>query len=293
MQERPLTSPEGDSLFRFRLYSTEGVGLAVTQDERSYFLFDSAEYWSDLRQVSAPRELKCACKGHWFHATCLYHPTADGQDYRLLELRTQCAQCERTRTALSVEIDYGPTDSLYREPLSRCQAPDLKYRTRSLSSFWIPEDLHAFLAFLSQSGAYIQATQRIGQSRKLLPCTLEQALALTPPIPAFYVSPVPLQLPERIIPGGTAPPHDPWRAHECLEIASPTHMAYDGGLIGYLYNIRFADEYIENGHILAKSPAFRELARQAEDWLRAHYSGTRGKHCYDNATELHRLFGAS
>lgn len=44
----------------------EKVDIVTNEEERSYFILDSADYWYDIIQESYLREKKCSCKTSGF-----------------------------------------------------------------------------------------------------------------------------------------------------------------------------------------------------------------------------------
>jgi hypothetical protein len=81
-----------------------------------------------------------------------------------------------------------------------------------------------------------------------------------------------------------------WKRHEIVRIDSPMQIVW-GTKTGRLYELQFANEYVLEEQVRAKSPRFRELTTALVDWLKREFVSWRGPDCFDNPLEHKRLFG--
>src|SRR4051812_32331218 len=113
--------------FELRLLKDEGVGTAkCLRCARDYLILDSADYWFDVIQQGYPRASRCACKSTSFGLRFEYS-YRDGGEVRCIVVCSACSRCGKTKRQMHLEIDYGGTENLVRQPLAFCATPRILY----------------------------------------------------------------------------------------------------------------------------------------------------------------------
>lgn len=282
----------GAAAFEVRVQAEEGVAAArCTACNRNHLVLDSEDYWFDVIQSAMPRIRRCTCRAAAFALSCHYEYRTDG-DVRRVELRGACTSCSKARSLMSVDIDYGDTADLVDRPLHFCATPDLRYDLREATLYATPSDIAGIVAYLADAHGWTFACWRREEGH-WVPGALDAAAACDAVLAErylhIYASPALLDIrPEQVETARLEAAY--WKRHDVVRLSSATHMRFDRGA-GYLYYLKFANEYIDGGAVAPKSPPFRAATAALISWLGERFVSWRGKNCFDNADEHRRLFG--
>lgn len=294
---KEIQTDKNQDEFQLRLLKQDGVGLLTTRTSLNYLILDSIDYWFDLIQQSYPQKKKCTCQNDWFRVCFKYIPRQDSDDVRQVSVITVCTNCRKEKEQMAIDIDYSPTNELIDKPITFCEKPKIKYQLKDLNCFWTEVDLMRFLTFMMDElnfEAYCWFWNN--KKRFLEKTTLPRALEIINKKDNyhylnFYFS--------QNFPGfktfddqskGIYLQGDPWRNHEIIQLSSPTIMNY-GDYEGFLYYVKFCNQYIDKGIVKNKSQEFFNLTENIILWMEKNYVQYRGKYCYDNEKERTRLFG--
>ncbi|MBR6768161.1 MAG: hypothetical protein IKM34_01580 [Clostridia bacterium] len=154
IQKNMITS-DGEDEFQIRYIRNENVGVLTTRSEKSYFILDSQEYWYDLIQDQYPPKQKCSCKNDFFKVCFQYLTRKGTDDFRKVELVSQCTECGKIKNWASIDIDYSPSSQLFENAIPFCAQPKIKYKTHTVNGFWQTEQFYDLLEFLSQKQLFI------------------------------------------------------------------------------------------------------------------------------------------
>ncbi len=132
---KEIIAPNGEDEFQIRYLRDESVGILTSRSDKSYFLLDSKEYWYDLIQEQYPSKQKCSCKNDFFKISFAYTPRKGTDDFRAVELISQCTECKKIKTFGQIDIDYSPSSQLFEQPITFCEQPKIKYKTYSVSGY--------------------------------------------------------------------------------------------------------------------------------------------------------------
>ena len=152
---KEIVTPTGEDEFQIRYIRDENVGILTSRTEKSFFILDSREYWYDLIQEQYPNKQKCACKNDFFKISFAYTPRKETDDFRMVELTSECTECKRTKTFGQIEVNDSPSSQLFEEPISFCEQPKIKYKTYSVSGYWTQDSLLELTAFLAAKQPFI------------------------------------------------------------------------------------------------------------------------------------------
>ncbi|MBN8851082.1 MAG: hypothetical protein BGO55_28715 [Sphingobacteriales bacterium 50-39] len=279
-----IATNTGHQEFQLRLLKEEGVGLMTAATGLNYLILDSLDHWYDLIQDEYPKKKKCRCKNEWFHVKFDYTKREGTSDVKHIDVITTCTQCKKVSTAMSIDIDYSPTEELLTHPITFCEKPMIKYKFKNLSSYWKNQDLKDFLAHLfNDLQFYVYCWYWHGQQRYFEQVSYEKAIEI---ITAnhryldFYFSIRPVDRSEMDTfehENGIVIKNDRWRKLELIELSAPIHM------LGYglHYSIRYCTQYLDKGNVADKSSLFNEKISQFESWLKTRFNTHRGRNCYD------------
>jgi hypothetical protein len=281
-----IVTDHGEDKFQLRFMKEEGVGLLTTQSDRSYLLLDSLDYWYDLIQMGYPKKKKCRCKNEWFMVRLDYLPREATPDYKNISVITTCAHCSKVSTGMDLDIDYSPTDHLYRQPITFCEKPKISYQFSQLTAYWNSNNLKHFLTFIFDDlklQVYCWFYKYPDGIRYFEKVTYQKAfeiITVNHQYLNFFFSIQEIDLSEMIAgteERGVYLKNDLWRKNDLVELSSPTHI------LGYglLFYIHYCGQHLDKGKVVDKSPAFRALTNRLEQWLAIHFITKRGKHCYD------------
>ncbi len=260
----------GEEEFQIRFIRDESVGILTSRSDKNYFILDSVDYWYDLIQEKYPAKQKCSCKNDLFEIYFDYMPRKGTDDYRAVELISQCAECGKQKKFAQVDIDYSPSSQLFEQPISFCKQPKIKYKTYSVSGYWKEEDLSGLLEFLSKKQLLIYCWfwDVINKKRYVKRFTFEELKSYIfvekPRYLAIYFSAEPLEdvfcnaLSDD---SGIYIDRNLWRKREIIKIDAPIMVVAEGA--GNLYYMEFCSEYIDaEGKIISKSEHFCHLTKE-------------------------------
>ncbi|MFT3822546.1 MAG: hypothetical protein QM731_01450 [Chitinophagaceae bacterium] len=289
-----IITENGENEFQVRFIKQEGVGLLTTRNEINYLVLDSLEYWYDLIQNGYPKKKKCSCKNEWFYVRFDYVQRAGTDDIREVNVFTTCTSCGKLSKALSVDIDYSPTEELVAEPIHFCEKPDIRYKYSQLTSYWSGNDLKEVLHFIFNDlklHAYCWFFKHPEDNRFFEKVTFEKAMQIVTVNHRylnFYFSLVELDIAkysEHTDKRGVYLTDAIWRKEEIIQLSSPTVIAG----YGLLYYIHFCNQFLDKGNIRDKSEAFDEITKQVKNWLRLKFVTKRGANCYDGYEAYEKL----
>lgn len=290
---RALRCPScGGAAFEVRVQAEEGVAVArCVACDRSHLVLDSEDHWFDVIQAAMPRVRRCPCKSTAFALSCRYDYRPDG-DVRQVELQGTCTSCDKSRRLMSVDIDYGGTADLVDRPLRYCQTPDLRHDLREATLYATPEDIAGIVDYLADTRGWTFACWCNEQGDwvlRRLEAAAVRDIILSGRYLRLYASPAPLEI-------GAGQLHKArheaayWKRHDVVRISSAFHI-WQGRELGSLYYLNFANEFVDDGAIMAKPATFRATTAALMAWLGERFVTWRGKACFDNAAEHQRLFG--
>jgi hypothetical protein len=281
-----ISTEKGADEFQVRLLKEDGVGLLTTKKEDNYLILDSLDYWYDLIQEEYPKKKKCSCKNEWFNVRFNYIPRAETNDIRGVNVITTCTQCAKVSKAMSVSIDYSPTDELIEKPLTFCQTPKIKYKFTELTSYWSGNNLKDFLQFIFlelQLNVYCWFTKHPDHKMMFEKVSLDKAMQIITVnhrYLKFYFSPGELDISEYIAGGkekGVVVNDGIWRRDEIIQLSSPFVI------VGYglLYYINYCNQYLDKGNVADKSGKFEEVTNKLKAWLTQKFISKRSANSFD------------
>jgi hypothetical protein len=174
-------------------------------------------------------------------------------------------------TAMSLDIDYSPTDHLYRRPIIFCEKPKIIYAFSQLSAYWNADDLKHFLEFVFgelKPQVYCWFYKHPDNIRYFEKVTYEKAveiITVNHKYLSFFFSMHELDF-GKMIAG----------AEERGTFFCHTHARI---WLSFFHTVLRA--HLDKGKVVDKSHAFRTLTARMEQWLATHFVTKRGKYCYD------------
>jgi hypothetical protein len=297
---KAITTENNENEFQVRFLEDEGVGLLTTKTGSNYLVLDSLDYWYDLIQTEYPKKKKCKCKNEWFSIKFIYTNKNNDAEINEVEIETTCTACKKKTMAMTVEIDYGPTESLIKQPITFCEQPKIIYNYSELTGFWSEVDLIKVFDFafselqLNVYGWYFKLPEKIRAFEKLDLEKVKDILVYHNYID-FYFSKDDLKIGDYINSTseiGIALKNDIWRKNEIIELSSITMsgIGADGAERASLYYLEFCNQYIMAGEVKDKSEAFESITNQLVLWLKENFISKRGKNCFDSLTEYNRVY---
>ncbi|NML21376.1 hypothetical protein HHL16_10855 [Pseudoflavitalea sp. G-6-1-2] len=294
---KDIITKDGEKKFQIRIMKDEAVGLFTAADNKNYLILDSADYWFDLIQTrKTPGLTKCKCKNEWFFVRFDYIPRKDTPDIKQVNVAISCTQCQLEKKAMSVDIDYSPTDQLIDEPLIFCEQPFLKYNLTSISSYWAHNDLKRFISFMAEElhfNMYCWFWRNADKKRYFEQVSQEKATEI---ITAnhryldFYFS---RSAPDFKIDQHKDGPYvksDQWQTQEVIRLSGPNSIMYDDGKTALLFYTSYSTQFIDEGKVTDKSAEFTHDTTRIHQWFKQHFVEARGKDCFDNAEEHTKIF---
>lgn len=281
-----ITTEKGENIFQVRLLKDDGVGLLTTKTEENYLILDSLDYWYDLIQNEYPKKKKCSCKNEWFNVQFEYIQRENSPDFRQINIVLTCTDCGRTTSAMTVDIDYSPTDQLFTTPLQYCVKPNIKYKYSELTGFWSDNDLKDFLTFVFQElglTAYCWFFKIADNRRYFEKVNYDKAMKI---ITAdhrylnFYFTRQEMhteevkKLEDEM---GIYIQQGVWRRNEIIQLSAPYSMSG----AGLLYYIHYCNQFLDKGEVKDKSKIFEADTTALKKWLAAKFINKRGKNCFD------------
>ena len=263
-----ITGLNGEDEFQIRYIRDEEAGIVTTRSDKSYFLLDSKDYWYDLIQEQYPGKQKCSCKNDFFKIRFEYVPRKGTQDFRSVEIFSECTECGKIKKVAQIDIDYSPSAQLLEQPITFCEQPKIKYKTYSITGFWSKEDLNILTKYLSDKHLLIylwcwnkdnkREFNRVSFSELSDILSDEEAKYL-----GIYFSTEPL---EEVVNFsvcdelGIYVDRTLWRKNEIVKIDAPITILSENG--GELYYMDFCSEYIDSdGKVKAKSENFCKITK--------------------------------
>jgi len=278
--------------FDLRVLADEGVAAARCVSCASHYLvLDSEVYWFDLIQASYPRLRRCSCKASSFTLSCHYVYRIDG-DVRQVDLLSVCTSCAKATRQMTVDVDYGDTDSLITQPLRPCKKPDLRVDLREVSLYVTPANIAAVIDYLSEAHGYVFVCWRREEEhwvRRPLGTDEVRQAVLSNRYLHLYASAVPLEIHDHQVDSSRREAAF-WKRQDVIRITSPINMRvnHENGL---LYYLQFANEYVEDDVVVPKQANFRATTQALLQSLGDNFVSWRGKSSFDNPAEHLRLFG--
>lgn len=263
---KPIVTSDGENEFQIRYIRDEGVGVATTRTDKSYFMLDSADYWYDLIQEKYPPVMKCSCKNDFFSISFNYVRREDTEDFKEINIICKCTACNKEKKLPPVKIDYSPSCQLFDNPISFCKQPKIKYKTFSPSGYWTEKAVLSIADFFVKRNLFIYCWYWDSQKRFFKEITAaELHTFLTEKdkkYNAVYFSEEPLDddsLQPSYDEKGVYVKRDLWRKKRVFKLNSP-FMVVPCGLF---YSMEFCSEYIDNdGKVIEKDASFSELVQE-------------------------------
>jgi hypothetical protein len=291
---RHIKTDSNEDEFHVRFLKDDGVGLLTTKTDKSYLVLDSLDYWYDLIQTEYPKKKKCSCKSEWFKVQFDYVARKDTSDFRKIKIITTCTNCGKTSKAMSMDIDYSPTDDLLSHPLTYCEKPSIKYKFSELTSYWADNDLNNYLNFIFNElklNVYCWFFKHPEGKRYFQKVSYEKAveiITVNHRYLDFFFSEKEINADE-MVKGedekGVYLKQDIWRKNELIELSSP--FAISG--YGLLYYTRFCTQHLDKGEIVDKSKSFENITNQLKNWLADKFISKRGTNCFDGQAAFEKF----
>ena len=275
-----ITSNEEDE-FQIRYIREENVGIITSRSDKSYFILDSKDYWYDLIQEQYPNKRKCSCKNDYFKISFDYIPRKGTNDFKTVELISECTECGKTKKFASIDIDYSPSFQLFEKEITFCSQPKIKYKTYRVSGYWKTRSLYDLVEFLSNKQLFTymwywgetdhkRYFDKFSHTELMKFLTLENSNYLE-----IYFSAEPLDdLWDSSVydDKGIYMDRQVWRKRNLIKINSPLHIGGENG--GDLYYMEFCSEYIDSdGKVQSKNEPFcrltKELLKYCKEYLKS------------------------
>ena len=269
---KKINTKNGDDEFEIRFMSEENVGVITSRSNESFFLLDSQEYWYDLIQNKYPAKRKCTCKNDYFNIYLDYVPREGTDDYRAIEIITQCTKCDKIKYISRVDIDYSPSSQLFEQSITYCKEPKIKYKTYCLNGFWSEDTLLNLVEFLSAKKLliycwYWNETDNKRYIKQFDLKELKNSLSTDNfRYLEIYFTTQPIDetsLKSGSDDKGVYVDRNMWRKQEIIKIVAPIIVVTD--VKRKLYYMEFCSEYINsNFDVIVKSKSFCDLATEVE-----------------------------
>ena len=267
---KEIASPNYENEFQIRYLQNENVGILTSRTGKSYFILDSQEYWYDLIQEQYPSKQKCTCKNDFFKVAFDYVPRKGTDDFRAVELVSQCTECKKVKMFGKTDIDYSPSQQLFGQPITFCEQPKLKYKTYSISGYWTKEALLELTKFIAanQSFIYLWSWNKTNERRSFHQVSIAELTSFlyaeNAPFLAIFFSTEPLEaLANHSVHDdkGDYIDRNIWRKKEIILINAPIKVGFPNSK--NLYYMEFCSEFLTpNGKIISKSESFCQLTKK-------------------------------
>ncbi len=267
--QKNIMTPDGEDEFQIRYIRDENVGILTSRSDKSYFILDSKDYWYDLIQDQYPNKQKCSCKNDFFKV-CFHYLTRKGtDDFKEVELVSQCTECGKIKKWASIDIDHSPSSQLFENATPFCARPKIKYKTHTVSGFWKTNQFYGLLDFLAKKQLYIHMWywgeadnkryfNQFSYTELMHFLSSEDSRYLE-----IYFSTEPLnELSDSSLSDerGIYIDRNIWRKKNLIKIHAP--ICVMGENSGNLYYMYFCSEYIDpNGEVQSKNEPFCHLAK--------------------------------
>lgn len=254
---------------------------------------------------------RCSCKHESFQLRIDYAIRADG-DVDYIEVHSICSECAKTRRQIRFEVDYSGTDHLLTQPLVPCRNPRILYDLQQLNLLLTFPDMNRIVDHLASTTKYgFTARIREGNSwRNVLKdgAGVKQIIERTKYL-CIYASPTAKKIPEQAF--KTVKDEAAfWKRSEVIRISCPhyvcshhfpglppgtchcsdppTHSAYE--VLGISFDIAFANEFVRDERVVAKSSSFRAATASLMEMLKDQFVCWRSLHSFDNPDVNVRIF---
>ena len=261
---KEIISPSGENEFEIRYLRDENIGIVTSRSNKSYFILDSKEYWYDAIQEQYPNKQKCSCKNDFFKVAFDYIPRKGTDDFRAVELISQCTECKKVKTFGLVDIDYSPSLQLFEQPITFCEQPKLKYKTHSISGYWAKEALLELIKFIAanQSFIYLWHWDQTNEKRAFRQVSIDELTAFLSAEDAHYLAIFFATEPPETIANNSARDdkgayvdRNIWRKREIILINAPIKIGFPDSRD--LYYMEFCSEFLTPcGEVSTKSEQF-------------------------------------
>ncbi len=275
---KKINAQNGDDEFEIRFISEENVGVITSRSNESFFLLDSQEYWYDLIQDKYPVKRKCTCKNNFFNIYFDYIPRKGTDDYRAIEIISQCTECGKIKNISRVDIDYSPSAQLFEQSITCCKEPKIKYKTYCLKGFWNEDTLLNLVEFLSAQKLLIycwywnEADNKRSFKQFDLKELKNSLLMDNFRYLDIYFTTQPIDetsLKSGSDDKGVYVDRNMWRKQEIIKIDAPIIVVTD--IKRKLYYMEFCSEYINsNGDVISKNKSFCDLATEVVMYGKKH-----------------------
>lgn len=258
-------------MFSLRLSALEGAGVITCSQGHHSLLLDSREYWGSVLESGKPRELKCRCNSKAFAVNLEYSYRDNHIDVTKVDVITRCTTCASERLALTVHINYAPTDGLVSHPLDPCERPWLHARKAKFSAMWTQEDLEQVLAqaMLPEVSAHVHSASSVQKVDDRLELT-----TLVRDLPAWNLF--------LTVGGLSTKEYVDWKMKPVVHVWGPEIMIDKTGKSASMFFIEYAKEVIQDGRIVRQPDEFFCYVKMMTNWLKVTFSSERGKNAFDN-----------
>ena len=198
-----------------------------------------------------------------------------------------------------MEISYSGTEKLIQQPLSYCENPKILYDLQKLTLYAKREDIAQVVNFLAASNdcsftGWIRANndwvkQGLSSNAAVEINRQGNGALKAESFLRLYAYRRHLEIPDAE--GKNLKDEDTfWKHHEIIRVSSPMHMVF-GTVKALLFEVDFANEFIDNQKIVRKSEDFLAMTSGLLRWLKSNFVSWRGSRCFDNLEEHIRVFG--
>ena len=267
---KEIISPSRENEFQIRYLRDENIGIITSRTGKSYFVLDSQEYWYDLIQEQYPNKQKCTCKNDFFKVAFDYVPRKGTDDFRAVELVSQCTECKKVKVFGKIDIDYSPSQQLFEQPITFCEQPKLKYKTYSIGGYWTKEALLELTKFIAanQPFIYLWYWDKTNERRSFSQVSIAELASFLSAEEAHYLAIFFSTEPLEAIANhfarddkGDYIDRNIWRKKEIILINAPIKIGFPDSR--NLYYMEFCSEFLaSNGEVNTKSEPFCQFTKK-------------------------------
>jgi len=214
-----------------------------------------------------------------------YYYREQYDDIKHVEVQSACSTCGKTSIALSVDINYSPTNSLVANPLTLCKTPKIKYQYKNLSGYWTKDELLHIVRHCHDAGlvVYRWYWDKAVEKRKFDRIPVEELAKTGDDFLRLYLANHVLNIADLTWADdekGIYLENDLWRRNELMEVSRCDMFA-----VGLLYLVQYATQFIDpEGTTQNKSEQFCQKTKQLERYLSENFISKRGKNCFDGTS---------
>jgi hypothetical protein len=215
-----------------------------------------------------------------------YIPRQGTDDIREIRIITTCTNCNKVSKPISIDIDYAPTEELFKNPITFCEKPNIKYKFKELTSYWSGDNLSDFLRFIFfdlKLNVYCWFSQHPENKWRFEKISFDKAIqiiTINHKYLNFYFSATEFDTTGYIKltdENGVYLKDGIWRRAEIIQLSSRfIMMGY-----GLLYYINYCNQYLDKGNVKDKSEQFEKITSQILGWLKTKFITKRGTNCFD------------